>query len=109
MSTELHEFPEHDVAVRGWFAIHQWPVSSIHHDFDRDIYAWRFEGATQSRTLRITKTVLTDTPSDLLAVVLDGLDVANAMDRLPRAYTVVMREGADVVLRQLERPPGETR
>jgi hypothetical protein len=101
----VDRFPEHSAAVDVWFRQHGWPVTSTHHDFDRDIYGWRSESAAPQQTLRITQRVLEDTPAAQLGAVLDSLKVADAMTAKPKAYTIVKQEQGHPVLAQLDKPP----
>ncbi len=105
MSVGFQEFPQSDSAVRAWFNGLGWPVTMTHHDFDRDVFAWRHERPGTERTLRITQSVLEDVPPHLIAAMLDGLQAAERLNSHPQAYTIIMRENGEIILRQLDAPP----
>lgn len=87
-------------------AKHGWNVTMTHYDFDREVYAWRHEQSGIHYTLRIAQAVLEDTPAHVLGAGLDSLNVADLMKKVPRAYTLVRRAAAGVVVEQLPGPPG---
>ena len=87
------EFQEHDTAVSAWFANYAWPVSSWFIDDDRDVFAWRHEGATRAdnRPLRVTQYVLEDVPPHILAEYLQSAAVADTLVREAVRYVVVQQ------------------
>src|SRR3712207_2285754 len=51
-------YPEHDRAVREWFAARDWPVIETFSTFDAEVYAWRHRGRYGEFTLYVTREVL---------------------------------------------------
>ena len=97
-----------DRAVRGWMEAQGWPVTEkTHHDFDRNIYAWRHDVAGECYTLRITMIVIEDIEPLALVEALNRLKVAEKLRERPEAYTLVKKGSPkDVVVVQLSGPPG---
>ena len=83
-----------------------WPVTSTNYDFNREVYAWRYEGPPGGTyTLRITQAVLEDQPPPTLIGYLDELKVALILAREPEKYVLVHRSGASVGVKVLDQPP----
>jgi hypothetical protein len=101
----FQDYPAASTAIYKWFQDRGWPVTATHHDFERDVFAWRHEAPGFDRTLRVTRRVLEDIPADLIGATLDGLRVADHLERRPEAYTVIVSENGSVVIRQLDAPP----
>jgi hypothetical protein len=99
-----HEFPEHDCAVRDWFAMRQWPVVETFGYVDVEIYAWRHRGAQGQYTLHITREVLDATNARDTADLLDVVDAEAALRGLPDGDAVIRYEGARVIVRHFSPP-----
>ena len=99
-----------DIAVREWMETQGWPVTEkTHHDFDREIYAWRHDVAGECYTLRITRIVIEDIEPLALVEGLNRLKVAGMLRKQPDAYTLVKKGSPkDVVVEQMPgRPTAE--
>ncbi len=96
-----------DRAIREWMETQGWPVTEkTHHDFDREIYAWRHDVAGECYTLRITRIVIEDIKPLELVQTLNRLKVDEMLRKQPDAYTLVKKGSPkDVVVEQLPRSP----
>lgn len=75
------DYPEHDTAIREWFAANLGQVNSLHED-TLNIYGWRHEGE-RSFTLLVTDEVLRHFNAIQLRAALDSLSVADALRESP--------------------------
>lgn len=82
---------EHDAAVTAWMEKQGWPVDDRHHDFGRELYAWRSHAVKPVITLWITRSVVDDHSPAELTGILDQLNTRYALSHAPEMYTVIRR------------------
>lgn len=85
------QFEDHDHAISAWFAQNGWHVTDRFIDDDLDVFAWHHgpELSKDRRTLRVTLNVLEDTPPSILIEYIDGIELANVLERAPKKYIVI--------------------
>ncbi|MFN2566463.1 MAG: hypothetical protein ABR499_15815 [Gemmatimonadaceae bacterium] len=97
------EFPEHDRAVRDWFAARGWPVTEAFAYFDPAIYAWRHRGSQDRHTLYVSKEVLDRNEARDLPGLLDQRSAEAALRELPDGEAILCYAHRLLVLRYFER------
>jgi len=97
-----HDFPEHDQAVRDWFAARGWPVTETLVEFDAEVYGWRHDGRDGLYTLYISREVLDRSDADALPAFLDTRQTEDALRELPEGRAILRYDGPRLVLRYFE-------
>lgn len=87
------QFPRHDAAISEWFARQGWPVMMRHFDCDRDVFAWRHETATRTRTVRVTQSTLEDYSPDQIIAVFEASRLAEVLPKAFGRYVILRRKG----------------
>jgi len=96
-------YPEHDRAVREWFAARNWPVIETFSSFDAEVYAWRHRGRYGEFTLYVTREVLDRNEATSLPELLDERDAEGALrDLLPEGRAVLRYDLDRLVVRYFE-------
>jgi hypothetical protein len=101
-------FPEHDAAITAWFSRNGWPVTMRHFDFERDVFAWRHEGRSGDRTIRVTQSTLEDYPADKVIALFDASRLADVLPRNPEKYVILRGQSpGGIAFEILDGPPGK--
>ena len=96
---------ETDLEARIWMEKHRWPVSYTFYDPARMIFAWRHDAPDGTYTLRVSRSILEDTPARNLAAALDAWGVAPLLLRNPSAYTWIKPANGSAAVEQCDSPP----
>jgi hypothetical protein len=96
------EFPEHDRAVRDWFAARGWPISETFACFQPHIYAWRHSGSPDRHTLYVTREVLRRNDARTLPNLLDERAAETALRELPDGEAILCYNHRLLVVRYFE-------
>ncbi len=97
-----HDFPEHDEAIRDWFAARGWPVTQTLVQLDAEVYAWRHDGRDGAYMLYISREVLDRTEAGALPALLDRRQTEEALRELPDGRAILRYDGSRLVLRYFE-------
>lgn len=103
----FNQFPEHDASVSRWLLANNWPVTARHFDPDREVFAWRHDGGDQTRTVRVTKSVMEDYPANKVLALFDATRLSEVLVAHPKKYVVLReRPGGAIGFDVLDGPPG---
>lgn len=97
------EFPEHDRALRDWFAARGWPVTETFDDLEADVRAWRHCGADGTHTLYVSKEVLDRNDACTLPTLLDQRFAEDALRELPNGEAILRYGNRLLTLHYFER------
>ena len=108
MVETIEQFPVHDEVISAWFAELGWPVTARFIDHGRGVFAWRYapNSGTDSRTLRVTETVLEDVPPIALVEFMRNANVNAVLSRENAKYVLVQRlDNGSTGVRVYDGPP----